>query len=107
MSFKALIIFTLFNLSSSRKYYQKEFLLMTINKIIKITLPKKSSSNSCIAKKAQYSSYNGAEGGENDNELLKPQINHDITENTTSHQTTRSTIVRSYTHQLCPLVTSF
>ena len=63
MRFKAIIVFTLFNLHSRTNYYRTEFLLMTIYKIAKVTLPKKSCSNSCIAKKTQYSTENKAEGG--------------------------------------------
>ena len=48
--------------------------------------------HSCIAKKkTQFSTYNGAESGENINETYKPQINHKKTENT-SHQITRTWI---------------
>ena len=44
---------------------------MKIYKTAKINLPKKSSSNSCIAKKVPFSTYKGAEGEEKANEPYK------------------------------------
>ena len=52
----------LFNSNSRRKYYLKEFLLMTIYKIAKITLIKMSNTINCITKKI-YLTDNGAKGG--------------------------------------------
>ena len=79
MSFKAIIMLTLFNLHSRRKYYRKELLLMTIYKIAKRTLPKKSSSNSCTAITLSIRYITLMKVGKRLMNLVKLQINHNKT----------------------------
>ena len=84
-------MFTLFILHSRRKYYRKEYLLMTMYKITKITLPEKISSISCIKKKLNIRHITVLKVGKSLMNFMKPQINHNKIENT-SHPTTRTRI---------------
>ena len=92
MKFKDIVTFRLSNLQSRRKYYRKAFLVMKIYKTAKINLPKKSSSNSCIAKELKIRRITLLEVGKMSMNLVNTQLNHNKTENTTSHQTTRTRI---------------
>ena len=69
-------MFTRFILHSREEYYGKELLLMIIYKIANITFPKKSISNSCIAKKLNSRNKTVSKFGKRLMNLVKTHLNH-------------------------------
>ena len=85
MSSKAIMMFTLLNLHSRKKYYRKEFSLMTIYKFAKIFLTKRVVVIPTLLKKLYIRHITVLNVGKRRMKLVKSQINHNKTKKTEHH----------------------